>query len=114
MKIVRVIAKDGKQYYGNPAGHGEVEIVTGDLYTGLVPTGRHVEVASYLAPVAPENIYCIGLNYRAHAEETGGRLQILGLVSDGQVHSDLEHLVAILEAADRSAAKGGSVEGVDD
>ncbi len=37
----------------------------------------------------------------AHAEETGGRVHLLGLVSDGQVHSDLNHLVAILQAAIR-------------
>ncbi|MEE2973089.1 MAG: 2,3-bisphosphoglycerate-independent phosphoglycerate mutase [Planctomycetota bacterium] len=37
----------------------------------------------------------------SHAEETGGRVQILGLVSDGQVHSDLDHLIAILETAKR-------------
>ncbi len=37
----------------------------------------------------------------AHAEETGGRVHVLGLASDGQVHSDLEHLEAILEAARR-------------
>jgi len=44
-----------------------------------------------------------------HAEETGGRLQILGLVSDGQVHSDLDHLVAILEAAKRRGFPGDRV-----
>jgi 2-keto-4-pentenoate hydratase/2-oxohepta-3-ene-1,7-dioic acid hydratase in catechol pathway len=26
---------------------------------------------SLLAPIAPPNIFCIGLNYRAHAAETG-------------------------------------------
>ncbi len=45
----------------------------------------------------------------AHAEETGGRLQVLGLVSDGQVHSDIEHLVAILEAAKRRGFPGDRV-----
>jgi len=44
-----------------------------------------------------------------HAEETGGRLQILGLVSDGQVHSDLDHLVAILEAAKRRGFPGDRI-----
>jgi len=44
-----------------------------------------------------------------HAEETGGQLQILGLVSDGQVHSDLDHLVAILEAAKRRGFPGDRI-----
>ena len=30
-----------------------------------------MRVDTLLAPVAPPNIFCIGLNYRAHAEETG-------------------------------------------
>ncbi|MDE0888667.1 MAG: 2,3-bisphosphoglycerate-independent phosphoglycerate mutase [Phycisphaerales bacterium] len=37
----------------------------------------------------------------AHAESTGGNVHLLGLVSDGLVHSDLNHLVALLEAAGR-------------
>lgn len=45
----------------------------------------------------------------AHAEATGGRLQVLGLVSDGQVHSDLDHLVAILDAAKRRGFPGDRV-----
>ena len=45
----------------------------------------------------------------SHAETTGGRLQVLGLVSDGQVHSDLDHLVAILEAARRRGFPGDRV-----
>ncbi|KTG27936.1 2,3-bisphosphoglycerate-independent phosphoglycerate mutase [Haloferax profundi] len=37
-----------------------------------------------------------------HAEETGGRVHFMGLVSDGGVHSDQEHLHALIElAADR-------------
>ena len=71
MKIVRVIATDGKEYLGTPAGKKQVQVLTGDLFTGLVRTEREVEAATWLAPVTPENIFCIGLNYRAHAEETG-------------------------------------------
>lgn len=37
----------------------------------------------------------------AHAESTGGQVHLLGLVSDGLVHSDLTHLVALLDAAGR-------------
>ena len=45
----------------------------------------------------------------AHAEETGGRVHLLGLVSDGQVHSDLKHLIAILQAASRRGFSGDRV-----
>jgi 2,3-bisphosphoglycerate-independent phosphoglycerate mutase len=35
----------------------------------------------------------------AHVARTGGRLHYLGLVSDGQVHSDLAHLLALVDFA---------------
>jgi 2,3-bisphosphoglycerate-independent phosphoglycerate mutase len=34
------------------------------------------------------------------AKETGGRLHLLGLTSDGGVHSSLDHLLAVIDAAD--------------
>lgn len=34
-----------------------------------------------------------------HAKETTGRIHLLGLVSDGGVHSHITHLYALLEAA---------------
>ncbi|OUX03191.1 MAG: phosphoglycerate mutase (2,3-diphosphoglycerate-independent) [Phycisphaeraceae bacterium TMED231] len=45
----------------------------------------------------------------AHATETGGRVHLLGLVSDGLVHSDLGHLVALLDAAKRRGFPGDRV-----
>jgi 2,3-bisphosphoglycerate-independent phosphoglycerate mutase len=36
-----------------------------------------------------------------HARETGGTLHLMGLVSDGGVHSHLRHLIALLELARR-------------
>lgn len=35
----------------------------------------------------------------AHVARSGGRLHLLGLLSDGQVHSSMKHLFAILDAA---------------
>ncbi|MDP9025071.1 MAG: 2,3-bisphosphoglycerate-independent phosphoglycerate mutase, partial [Candidatus Eremiobacteraeota bacterium] len=35
----------------------------------------------------------------AHLGHTGGRLHLMGLVSDGCVHSSLEHLMALIDAA---------------
>ncbi|MHC5113060.1 MAG: 2,3-bisphosphoglycerate-independent phosphoglycerate mutase [Planctomycetota bacterium] len=35
----------------------------------------------------------------AHAQRTGGRVHLLGLASDGQVHSDLAHLLALVDLA---------------
>jgi 2,3-bisphosphoglycerate-independent phosphoglycerate mutase len=41
-----------------------------------------------------------------HAEQTGGNVHIMGLVSDGQVHADLEHLLALIDLAARRAFPG--------
>jgi len=47
------------------------ERLDGDPFSGLQPTGTKAEIHKLLAPVAPTNILCIGLNYRRHAAETG-------------------------------------------
>lgn len=40
-----------------------------------------------------------------HVKSTGGVLHLLGLMSDGRVHSDLEHAFAIIELAKRSGLR---------
>lgn len=45
-----------------------------DPFQGLSATDRCVDVQSWLAPLAPATIFCVGLNYRAHAAETGASL----------------------------------------
>ncbi len=37
-------------------------------------TNERIDVLSLLAPIEPKTIYCIGLNYRKHAEETGAKI----------------------------------------
>ncbi len=44
-----------------------------------------------------------------HAKRSGGRLHLMGLVSDGGVHSSLEHLFALMELAQREGLDGGQV-----
>ncbi|MEM8667513.1 MAG: 2,3-bisphosphoglycerate-independent phosphoglycerate mutase [Planctomycetota bacterium] len=41
-----------------------------------------------------------------HIQETGGKLHLLGLMSDGRVHSDLEHAFAVVELFKRSGLDG--------
>ena len=43
----------------------------------------------------------------AHARRTGGDLHYLGLVSDGQVHSDLAHLLALVDFAKGAGVAAG-------
>lgn len=44
-----------------------------------------------------------------HATRTGGSVHLLGLLSDGQVHSDIEHLFALLELAAQCNFRGDRV-----
>ncbi len=76
MQIIRFLTPDGRTLFGEPtepdaATTSAAKVLDGELYTGLAPTGETAQVARILAPVQPVNIFCIGLNYRAHAAETG-------------------------------------------
>lgn len=42
----------------------------------------------------------------AHVKKSGGRLHMLGLMSDGRVHSDLQHGIAIIDLARRAGLQG--------
>ena len=76
MRIVRFIDPAGNEQYGCEQSDGSVTRLEGSLYSeplfsDLRDTGELVEVAERLAPIAPCDIYCIGLNYARHAEEGG-------------------------------------------
>ena len=72
MKFSRFIDDLGAQRFGIPDPGGRLaELCSGDPYTGLKPTGKTANIRNWLPPVDPVNIFGIGLNYRAHAEETG-------------------------------------------
>lgn len=73
MKIIRYLDSAQILHFGALRPDGSAERLTGDLYGQLAPTGENAEVARLLAPVAPTQILCIGLNYRQHATETGAR-----------------------------------------
>ena len=45
----------------------------------------------------------------AHIKRTGGNLHYLGLVSDGQVHSDLAHLLALVDFARGAGVTAGKL-----
>jgi 2-keto-4-pentenoate hydratase/2-oxohepta-3-ene-1,7-dioic acid hydratase in catechol pathway len=74
MRIARFLDPQQHVRYGTPIDAHNAEVLVGDLYTGLAPTGERIEVRQWLAPLAPVNIFCIGLNYRDHAKETGAPL----------------------------------------
>ncbi len=71
MKIVRYEDGAGNVKHGVEGTEGAVYELEGDLYGTPRQTHRAAEVRRLLAPIAPTNIYCIGLNYRQHAAEGG-------------------------------------------
>ena len=71
MRIIRFIDEQGNTRLGEETQEGSARILTGDLYDQLKATDETAAVAKLLAPIEPTNIFCIGLNYREHAEESG-------------------------------------------
>jgi len=69
VRIVRFVDRRGSLGLGAVREDGSVEALTGEPFGELRATGRTAQVRRLLAPVAPANIFCIGLNYRAHAVE---------------------------------------------
>ncbi|MCB1857200.1 MAG: fumarylacetoacetate hydrolase family protein [Gammaproteobacteria bacterium] len=74
MRLVRFIDKADGIVFGRILDSGRCRILRGSPWQGFEETGRVVEVGQCLAPIEPVNIFCIGLNYRDHAAETGARL----------------------------------------
>ncbi|MEX2216698.1 MAG: fumarylacetoacetate hydrolase family protein [Phycisphaeraceae bacterium] len=73
MRIVRFSDDQGQIHLGQiPAGDipAQAQLLDGDLFGGLKPTGKTARIARLLAPLSPVNIFCIGLNYREHAKES--------------------------------------------
>ncbi len=73
MKIIRYQDATGATHYGSLQADGSALRIAGDIYGDYTVTEEAADVAKLLAPIVPTQILCIGLNYRKHAEETGGK-----------------------------------------
>lgn len=70
MRVVRYSDLSGKIQYGEER-NGTVYRIEGDLFADYRSTEEKAEIGKLLAPIDPEIILCIGLNYKFHAEESG-------------------------------------------
>jgi 2-keto-4-pentenoate hydratase/2-oxohepta-3-ene-1,7-dioic acid hydratase in catechol pathway len=70
MKLIRYAGPDGNARYAALQPDGSALDVEGDVYGRFEVTGRRASARKLLAPVAPTNFLCIGLNYRRHAAES--------------------------------------------
>ena len=84
---------------GLPKGiMGNSEVGHLNLGSGrVVPQGVVVINADIAAGAFPQNT--VLREAFAHAKQNGGRVHFMGLLSDGCVHSSLDHLLALLDAA---------------
>jgi len=71
MRITQFQDASGQIHLGDDQGGGIAEVLRGSLFSGLEATGEKLSIERRLVPYLPTNILCIGLNYRAHADETG-------------------------------------------
>jgi len=74
MRLIRFESDDGVVRWGVEQVEGLAEVVAGDPLVAPARTGEVRRVVRRFAPVAATNIFCIGLNNRAHAAETGAPL----------------------------------------
>jgi 2-keto-4-pentenoate hydratase/2-oxohepta-3-ene-1,7-dioic acid hydratase in catechol pathway len=71
MQIVKFESDDNKVYTGCGFDGENASVIKGDIYTDFSISEKRKTVKKILMPISPKVIYCIGLNYRLHAEETG-------------------------------------------
>ncbi len=74
MRIVRFKKEDGTICFGTNMADGTAEVLEGTPFKKMKTTGEKAGISKLLAPVHPTAILCIGLNYKAHAQETGMQL----------------------------------------
>lgn len=72
MRIVRFLNNSGEVCHGIEQPDHTANLLAQSLFESeLETTGQIVDIARRLAPIQPVNVFCVGLNYREHAEETG-------------------------------------------
>jgi len=69
MKIIRCHDRNGIPCHAALQSNGSALKLEGGIYDTPRLTNEEVPAERLLAPVEPEAIFCIGLNYRRHAEE---------------------------------------------
>lgn len=75
MKLARCLDTRNQIRWVEPVdAHNGLACLGDSPFQGLQGGSEAVEVSRWLAPIEPIDIYCIGLNYRAHAAETGAKL----------------------------------------
>jgi 2-keto-4-pentenoate hydratase/2-oxohepta-3-ene-1,7-dioic acid hydratase in catechol pathway len=70
MRVIRHLDETGQICYSAQEAHGAAFRIAGEIFGQYKVTNTTSKVAKLLAPVEPVAIWCVGLNYRRHAEES--------------------------------------------
>ena len=74
MKIVRYSDGAGKIGYASEQADGSALAIQGDIFADFQVTKEKAQIKKRLAPLVPTMIWCIGLNYKFHAQETNSKI----------------------------------------
>jgi len=80
MKIIRYQDSSGTTAYAAQQPDGNAFKLEGDIFDAPRVSGMKADVHKLLAPLPRPVIFCIGLNYRRHAEETGAPIPSFPIV----------------------------------
>jgi 2-keto-4-pentenoate hydratase/2-oxohepta-3-ene-1,7-dioic acid hydratase in catechol pathway len=75
MKIIRFMSS-GRTLFGEPIDDTSARRIDGDILDQYNVTGEVMKIDKLLAPIVPTDILCIGVNYRAHAAESGSAIPV--------------------------------------
>ncbi|MBC2702964.1 fumarylacetoacetate hydrolase family protein [Desulfobacula sp.] len=92
MQILRFESDDNKIYTGCDFDNESASVIEGDIYTDFSNTGKRKPVKKILTPILPSVIFCIGLNYKLHAKETGMALPKYPIVFMKNISAAAGHL----------------------
>lgn len=73
MKIIRYETPEGRIEFGSLLADGSARVIIGEYSGEFIVSDLEAKIARLLSPITPTALLCIGLNYRRHAEETGGK-----------------------------------------
>jgi len=71
VRIIRFEDETGRVRWGRELNGSAAQPLADEIYTLSELAGAAVPVRRLLAPVVASNVFCIGLNYREHARESG-------------------------------------------
>ena len=71
-RIIRFLSAEGKVLYGEEprSGHRFADVLEGGIADGWTKTGKQAMIDTMLSPIIPTEIFCIGLNYMKHYQES--------------------------------------------